>query len=172
MSVLTIIKKIGDKIISVVEWPFVHATMVEKLLSNGCADAPATKAAIVGLVEQFEVIGPDTVADIAAKGFDLAADVKTVNDVKALFSDSTKGLATQMNSYITGVIGTNGALSTRTSDLTQQSTDITTQISNLEAKITNDSNQWDSEFQAMETAQSQTNQELTYLSQGVSNGSL
>jgi hypothetical protein len=86
MSVLTIIKKIGDKIISVVEWPFVHATMVEKLLSNGCADAPATKAAIVGLVEQFEVIGPDTVADIAAKGFDLAADVKTVNDVKALFA--------------------------------------------------------------------------------------
>jgi hypothetical protein len=31
---------------------------------------------------------------------------------------------------------------------------------------------WDSEFQAMETAESQTNQELTYLSQEVSSGSL
>jgi hypothetical protein len=42
----------------------------------------------------------------------------------------------------------------------------------LETKISNDTNHWNSEFQAMETAQSKTNQELTYLSQGVSNGSL
>ena len=95
-----------------------------------------------------------------------------LKDVAALFSDPTKGLATQMNSYITNTIGANGSLPTRTSDLTQQSTDITTQISNLETKISNDSNQWNSEFQAMETAESQTNQELTYLSQGVTNGSL
>jgi len=56
--------------------------------------------------------------------------------------------------------------------LSQQSTDITTQISNLETKIANDTNQWNAEFQAMETAESQTNQELTYLSQAVTNGSL
>jgi len=120
----------------------------------------------------FQSNGSDNTIALSNSSTLATALASHLNDVKALFSDSTKGLATQMNSYITGVIGTNGALSTRTSDLTQQSTDITTQISNLEAKITNDSNQWDSEFQAMETAQSQTNQELTYLSQGVSNGSL
>jgi len=95
-----------------------------------------------------------------------------LNDVKALFSDPTKGLATQMNTFITNSIGAKGTLSVRTSDLTQQTQDITTQISNLETKISNDSDQWNSEFSAMETAESQTNSELTYISQGVTNGSL
>jgi len=95
-----------------------------------------------------------------------------LNDIKALFSDTTKGLATQMNNFINNTIGDNGTLTARQTDLTQESSNISTQISNLETKITNDSNQWNSEFQAMETAESQTNQELTYLTQGVSNGSL
>ena len=95
-----------------------------------------------------------------------------LNDVKALFSDPTKGLAAQMNTFITNTIGPNGTLPVRTSDLTQQTKDITTQISNLETKISNDTNQWNSEFSAMETAESQTNSELTYISQGVTNGSL
>jgi len=95
-----------------------------------------------------------------------------LKDVAALFSDPTKGLAVQMNTYINNTIGSNGSVSTRTADLTQQSTDITTQISNLETKISNDSDQWNSEFTAMETAESQTNSELTYISQGVSSGSL
>jgi flagellar hook-associated protein 2 len=95
-----------------------------------------------------------------------------LSDVKALFSDSTSGLATQMNTYVTNEIGTNGPLPTRTTDLTTQYSDISTQITNLESKITNDTDQWDSEFSAMETAESQTNQELTYISQSVSGGSL
>jgi flagellar capping protein FliD len=77
-----------------------------------------------------------------------------------------------MNNYITATIGPNGTLPTRTADLTQESATIGTQISNLENKITNDTNQWNSEFQNMETAEAQTNSELTYLSQGVANGSL
>lgn len=95
-----------------------------------------------------------------------------MNDVKALFSDSTNGLAVQMNTYITNTIGLNGSLPARTADLSQQSDDITTQISNLETKITNDTDEWNSEFQAMETAESQTNSELSYITQGVTNGSL
>ncbi len=95
-----------------------------------------------------------------------------LNDIKALFTDPTKGLAVQLNAYIDNTTGANGTLPARTTDLTQQSTSISTQISNLETKISNDMNQWNSEFQAMETAESQTNQELTYLSQGVTNGSL
>lgn len=95
-----------------------------------------------------------------------------LNDVKALFSDPTNGLAVQMNNYITATTGPNGTLPTRTTDLTTQTEDISTQISNLEAKISSDTDQWNSEFAAMETAESQTNQELTYITQGVANGSL
>ena len=95
-----------------------------------------------------------------------------LNDIKALFSDPTKGLAVQMDKFITNTTGTAGTLTARQSDLTQQNSSISTQISNLETKISNDTNQWNSEFTAMETAESQTNAELTYLSQGVSNGSL
>jgi flagellar capping protein FliD len=56
--------------------------------------------------------------------------------------------------------------------LSTQSSDITTQISNLETKITSDTAKWNSEFTAMETAESKVNQELTYLTQQVSSGAL
>ena len=111
---------------------------------------------------------------IALKNANTLASVLTgkLNDVKALFSDPTKGLAAQLNAFVTNTIGPNGTLPVRTADLTHQTTNISTQIANLETKIGNDSNQWSSEFAAMEKAESQTNAELTYISQGVSNGSL
>ena len=79
--------------------------------------------------------------------------------------------------YLNDTIGgpnitTPGTLSQHETDLSAQSSDITTQISNLETKITSDTAQWNSEIEAMEEAQAQVNQELTYLSQQVSNGSL
>lgn len=85
MSVLTVIKKIGDKVISVVEWPFKHAAMLETLLSDGLKDAPQVKTAIVGLVEQFGAVEPDFVAAITADGLNLGADLKGIADVKNLF---------------------------------------------------------------------------------------
>lgn len=95
-----------------------------------------------------------------------------LNDVKALFSDSTSGLAVQFGTFITNTIGNNGTIPNHQAVLTQDSANITTQISNLEQQITNDTNKWTTEFQNMETAESKTNQELTYLSQAVTNGSL
>ena len=95
-----------------------------------------------------------------------------LNDVKALFSDSTNGLMAQLSRFIENTVGADGSLTARQSDLIKQSSGISTQIANLETKISNHMNQWNSEFQAMETAQSRANQELTYLSQGVANGSL
>ena len=77
-----------------------------------------------------------------------------------------------MNNYLNNVVGNNGTIPNHQADLTAQSQSITTQISNLESKITSDTAQWDSEFEAMEQAESTTNQELTYLSEQVTNGSL
>lgn len=95
-----------------------------------------------------------------------------LNQVESFFTDPTNGLATQLNNYINSTIGTNGTLITHQATLSSESGDITTQISNLENKITSDTAQWTSEFQNMEQAESQVNQELTYLSEQVTNGSL
>jgi flagellar hook-associated protein 2 len=101
-----------------------------------------------------------------------SAVAANVNDVQALFNDPTNGLATQLNNFINNTTGTNGTATNHQASLTQQVSDLNTQISNLETKITSDTATWTSEFEAMETAESQTNQELTYLSEQVTNGSL
>ena len=95
-----------------------------------------------------------------------------LSQVTSFFTDATHGWATQFTSYLTDTTGNNGTLPAHETALTQQSNNINTQISNLETKITADSNTWTTEFQNMETATAQTNQELSYLSQAVSNGSL
>jgi flagellar capping protein FliD len=45
-------------------------------------------------------------------------------------------------------------------------------VTNLEKTITSDSARWTSEFQAMEQAQSQINQQMSYLTQQINNGTL
>ena len=95
-----------------------------------------------------------------------------LSGVKAFFSDATNGWATEVNNFLKNTIGDNGTVTNHQASLTLQTNNITTQIANLEKKITSDSSHWTAEFQAMELAQSQVNQELTYLSQQVANGTL
>lgn len=101
-----------------------------------------------------------------------SALTNSLNDVQKLFSDPTNGLAVLMNNYINGATSPTGTLTGRQADLTTQSTDISTQISNLENKIASDTAMWNSEFTNMETATAASNSQLTYLQQGVANGSL
>jgi flagellar hook-associated protein 2 len=114
----------------------------------------------------------------------VALDTDTLNSaltsnlsaVQSFFTDAN-GPVTQLNNYLDDTIGstnstTPGTLTQHETDLSTQSSDITKQISNLETKITSDTQMWNSEFDAMEQAESQTNSELTYLSEQVSNGSL
>jgi len=137
------------------------------------ANIPNTSGAVTELSDLgFESNGSDNTISLSNSNTLTSMLTSNLSDVQALFSNSTSGLAAQMSNFINDEVGTNGPLSTRTADLTQQSTDISAQISNLEAQITNNTNQWDSEFANMETAESQTNQELTYISQSVSGGSL
>jgi flagellar hook-associated protein 2 len=105
-----------------------------------------------------------------------SALTSNLSAVQSFFSDANSPV-TQLNNYLNDTIGsthstTPGTLTQHETDLSQQSSSITTQISNLEAKITSDTAMWNSEFDAMEQAESQTNSELTYLSEQVSNGSL
>jgi len=110
-----------------------------------------------------------SVGDSSTLGSALANNLSAV---QSFFSDATNGVATQVNNYITNITSSDGELTNQQATLSSESTNITTQISNLETKITSDTAQWTSEFQAMEQAQSQANQEMTYLSEQVSNGSL
>lgn len=110
----------------------------------------------------------------------LSVDTSTLNsalagnltNVSTLFNDPTSGIATQINNFLSQTLGANGTLTDHQTSLTDQSDNITTQISNLNTQITSDEAEWTSQFEAMEQAESQTNQELTYLSEQVSNGSL
>jgi flagellar hook-associated protein 2 len=101
-----------------------------------------------------------------------AAVTGNLNNINTFFNDPTHGLATRLNNYLTNTLGASGSLTNHQASLAQQSTNITTQISNLEKKIATDEAQWTAEFQAMEQAQSQANQELTYLSEQITSGSL
>jgi flagellar hook-associated protein 2 len=142
-------------------------------LAGTVANIAGTSGAVKSLADLgFQSNGNNNTIALSSSSTLNSALTSHLNDIKALFSDPTNGLAAQMNTYLTNTIGSNGTLPTRTADLTTQSDDITTQISNLENKIAADSAQWTSEFQNMETATAQTNQELTYLSQEVSSGSL
>jgi flagellar hook-associated protein 2 len=142
-------------------------------LAGAVENITGTSGTVTSLTDLgFQSNGNDNTIALSDSSQLTAALTSHLKDVAALFSDPTNGLAVQMNTYITNAIGPNGSVPTRTDDLTQQSSDITTQITNLETKISNDSDQWNSEFEAMETAESQTNQELTYITQGVTSGSL
>jgi flagellar hook-associated protein 2 len=101
-----------------------------------------------------------------------SAVAANLSSVQTLFADPTNGLATQMNNYITNATGANGNIADHQASLKQQTTSLNTQISNLETKITSDTATWTSEFTAMETAESQSNQELTYLSEQITSGGL
>jgi flagellar hook-associated protein 2 len=142
-------------------------------LADAVANTSGTSGAVKSLADLgFQSNGNDNTIALNDSTTLTSMLSSHMNDVKALFSDPTSGLAVQMNTYINATIGNNGTLPARQADLTTQSSDITTQISNLETKISNDTDQWNSEFQNMETAESQPNQELTYISQGVTNGTL
>jgi flagellar hook-associated protein 2 len=100
-----------------------------------------------------------------------------LNAVQSFFTDSTNGLCAKLTSFLNNTIGgsnitTPGTLTQHQTSLSTQSTEISSQISNLEAKIASDTKHWDSEFQAMEVAQAQVNQQLSYLSQQISSGKL
>jgi flagellar hook-associated protein 2 len=147
--------------------------LAENLRSLSFFSGSGLSSSITSLADLgIETNGQDNT--LALSDTDTLNDALTnnINAVQSFFADATSGMATQLNNYITNVTGDDGELTDHQASLTQQYNNLGTQISNLETKITADSAQWTSEFQAMEQAESQANQELTYLSEQVTNGSL
>jgi flagellar hook-associated protein 2 len=83
--------------------------------------------------------------------------------VQSLFSNSTNGLAVQMNSYLTQAVGTSGSLATDLNSLQQQYKSLTDQINTIQAQAEADQTKYTNEFDAMEEAESTINSQMSYL---------
>ena len=137
--------------------------------------APVT--GLTGVVNQLASLGIKTngkdntieLSDTSALESALAGNL---NQVQSLFTDSTSGLATQLDKYLTGTIGDTGTLTSHMASLTKQITSIDAQIASQEKIVAADSTHWTKAFRQMETAQAQITQQLNYLTRAISSGSL
>ncbi|MBM3881356.1 MAG: hypothetical protein FJ387_16795 [Verrucomicrobia bacterium] len=94
-----------------------------------------------------------------------AALASRLNDVRQLFSNSTNGLAVQLDTYLERVVGDEGSLIARRSTLDKQSSDIDTQVSDMERLLESTRQRMVDSFIAMEQAQARINQQLQFLLQ-------
>jgi flagellar hook-associated protein 2 len=142
-------------------------------LSFSAVSAPGLPSSLNQLADLgLQTNGQDNTVTLGNSSALTTALTTNLSSVQSLFSDPTSGLAVQLNNFLTDTIGDNGSLTQHQTSLTQQSSTINTQIASLEKKIAADSAQWTAEFQAMEQATAQANQELTYLSQSITSGAL
>lgn len=101
-----------------------------------------------------------------------AALANNLSDLKSLFTDSTHGVAVNLSGFIEKTIGEDGTLLTRTSTLDKQSSDIDSQIESMERIVQSRRQQLINSFIAMEKAQAQINQQLSFLNQRFGSASL
>ena len=87
------------------------------------------------------------------------------SEIKTLFSDTTDGIGTRVKSYLETVSGTEGSLVTHRDTYAKQSTQIDESIVNMEKQVQSTRQRLINGFLAMETAQSQINQQMQFLAQ-------
>ena len=88
-----------------------------------------------------------------------------LSELKNLFNDSDKGIATQLNAYLEKMIGDDGAVITKQDALTKQSSEIDIQVTDLEKRVQSNRQRLIDSFVQMETAQQTINQQLKFLQQ-------
>lgn len=88
-----------------------------------------------------------------------------LSELKTLFNDPDKGIATQLNAYLEKMIGDDGALITKQDALTKQSSEIDIQVTDLEKRVQSNRQRLIDGFVQMETAQQTINQQLKFLQQ-------
>ncbi|MBE0539868.1 MAG: flagellar filament capping protein FliD [Verrucomicrobia bacterium] len=94
-----------------------------------------------------------------------AALADKLTTVRLLFADSAQGLAVKLNGYLEKLVGDDGALPGKQDKLTRAASAIDTQIADLERLVQANRERMIASFIAMETAQSQINQQLQFLQQ-------
>jgi flagellar hook-associated protein 2 len=94
---------------------------------------------------------------------------ENLTTVRNIFADTTNGLAGKLEDYLEAVIGDEGSLVTRQSNNTKQSAAIDVQIADLERIVLSNRERMLQSFIAMETAQANANQQLSFLNQRFGN---
>lgn len=90
----------------------------------------------------------------------IASDLSSLKD---FFTNASTGLATQFNTYLDKTIGEGGTLVTRQNNLTAEAKKIDDSIVTMERVVQANKARLTQSFLAMETAQSNINQQLSYL---------
>ncbi|MFA5189896.1 MAG: flagellar filament capping protein FliD [Verrucomicrobiia bacterium] len=121
-----------------------------------------------GVIKQLEQLGYVTNSndDSISLGDSTKLDsalADHLGDVKALFSDTTNGIATRLSTYLEQVTEDGGLINVRQDTLTKQMADLDTQIAAQEVLVQAYHDRLVASFTAMETAQSNINQQLQYL---------
>lgn len=94
-----------------------------------------------------------------------AALANNLTGVRNVFTDPTNGLAAKLSAYLEKTIGDDGSLVTRQQNLTKQAAAIDVQVADLERIVQANRQRMIESFIAMETAQAQINQQLSFLQQ-------
>jgi flagellar hook-associated protein 2 len=96
---------------------------------------------------------------------DVLNDALTNNlsQISQLFTNSTTGIASTVNSYLTNTLSTTGVVKTKEQDLTKQYSALATSITNLQTKITSDEKEMQNQFVEMEDAISSIDVDKEYL---------
>jgi len=125
---------------------------------------------LTGTLNSLAKIGIDSTGDSdqLTLGDETALDDAIANhlsELKTLFNDPDKGIATQLNAYLEKMIGDDGALITKQDALTKQSSEIDIQVTDLEKRVQSNRQRLIDGFVQMETAQQSINQQLKFLQQ-------
>ena len=125
---------------------------------------------LTGTLNSLAKIGIDTTGDSdqLTLGDETALDDAIANhlsELKNLFNDPDKGIATQLNAYLEKMIGDDGAVITKQDALTKQSSEIDIQVTDLEKRVQSNRQRLIDSFVQMETAQQTINQQLKFLQQ-------
>ncbi|HLP75566.1 MAG TPA: flagellar filament capping protein FliD, partial [Candidatus Paceibacterota bacterium] len=130
--------------------------------------AYSTISALSGTVKNLAALGivtngnDNTLSLDDSEALDTALN-NNLAGVKDLFSNSTNGLAVKLDDYLTKTIGENGTLIAHQDSLTKESSAIDTQIAEMERTVQSTKERLTASFVAMETAQANINQQLSYL---------
>lgn len=127
-------------------------------------------AGITGSLKRLESIGytgsgyNNQLTLTNATGLNTAL-MSNINDVKALFTNTTNGLGNSLNTYLDTVSNdVTGTLFSARASLTTQSKSIDTQIEDMERRVLANRQRLKNSFVAMEQAQAKINQQMDFIS--------
>jgi flagellar hook-associated protein 2 len=141
---------------------------VPKWVSNLQSRIFATVPGLSGTVKQLSDLG----LDFDSSGEMIIKDSSKLQnalanhsaDVAAYFTQASTGMASNVNSYLSGLLlPSTGAIAMLTNSLTSSDTDLDTQISTLQAQLTKEQTTLTTAFEAMQSAQATAQSQLNYL---------